>query len=237
MRAAMFRRLLITGCARASTGYCAQLFTRLGLACGHEALFHPGATRDELAPAWPESSAAESSWLAVPFVEQLPSGTVVVHVVRDPERALASLWRIGLFRTQSIYRAFAERHCAALRDGTPMARTARYWTHWNALAERASERTDVRYLRVRAGEFDASTVQRICGLLERDVEAALVRHALASTPSDFNTAGERAKDASVDWSALAGSAIARELSLSAQHYGFEAPDFRARLARSGPCVA
>jgi hypothetical protein len=84
---------LITGCARSGTGYTASLFSELGVPCGHEAVFTPYSTGFE---GW-GTAQGESSWLAVPFVEQLPAGTVVLHQVRHPAAVIGSLLAIGFF--------------------------------------------------------------------------------------------------------------------------------------------
>jgi hypothetical protein len=228
---AMSRRILVTGCARSGTGYCAALLSRVGIACGHEALFTPVAQPAEQ-DGWPSGVEAESSWLAAPFLAQLPRGTLVVHVVRDPAATLRSLWRIGLFRTRSIYRAFAERHCAPLNHGEPIERTAKYWLRWNELVESAQLERGLRYVRVRLEELDEQTVRHIGELAEREIDLASARRALAEISRHTNTAGERAKDTGVDWSALARTELSRALEQLASRYGFEPHSSRALLTRA-----
>ncbi|MCC7015154.1 MAG: hypothetical protein IT454_21515 [Planctomycetes bacterium] len=227
----MSRRILVTGCGRSGTGYFAALLSRLDIACGHEVLFHP--EFQAAGPvAWAEDTPAESSWLAAPFLERLPNGTVVVHLVRQPELVLRSLWRIGLFRTRSIYRSFAEKHCRALQHGTPHEQTVKYWLRWNELVERSRDVRGLRYVRVRLDAVDESTVRWIGELAERDIDPALARRALAEVPLDTNTAGDRGQDCEVDWSALTGSPLRAQTEELAARYGFGPHALRSLLSRA-----
>ena len=227
----MAHRILVTGCARASTGYHAKLLSLAGIACGHEALFNPESALSS-APSWPSHVAAESSWLAAPHLATLPRGTVVLHVVREPRLALASLWRIGLVRTRSAYREFAERHCPALAAGTAQERTARYWLEWNRGIERECARAGLRMLRVRSGETSLALLRELFALAARPFDTAAAVAALAAVPPDTNTAGDRRRDAAVDWSSLAGTELGGQVEALAERYGL-APacfaDWRASL--------
>ena len=106
------REFVVTGCARSGTAYIARLLTALGIECGHEAVFTPytrhfdgfGAVR------------GDSSWLAVPFLDELPAGTVVLHQVRHPDAVVRSL--IGI-------RFFSEDRTAFVRDWRSRVQVAR----------------------------------------------------------------------------------------------------------------
>lgn len=87
------KRFVITGCARSGTGYTASLFTQLGVETGHETVFSP---YTETFAGW-GAAPGESSWLAAPFIDRLPPGTVVLHQVRRPVDVIQSLLGVHFF--------------------------------------------------------------------------------------------------------------------------------------------
>jgi hypothetical protein len=84
---------VVTGCARSGTAYMAAVFSRLGLSCGHEVVFGPRTRRfDGFGP-----QHGDSSWLAAPFLSQLPDDTLILHRVRHPLRVVGSLLGVRFF--------------------------------------------------------------------------------------------------------------------------------------------
>lgn len=73
---------LITGCGRSGTGWAAALFTALGYPTGHEAVFGPDGPGAFHQP--------DSSWLAVPYAAQVPAGTPLLRIMRDPHEVIMS---------------------------------------------------------------------------------------------------------------------------------------------------
>jgi hypothetical protein len=76
------------------------VLSRLGLRCGHEVVFGP-ATRSF--PGF-GTQHGDSSWLAVPFLDQLPTGedgAVVLHRVRHPLKVVRSLLGVRFFDDRS----------------------------------------------------------------------------------------------------------------------------------------
>jgi hypothetical protein len=94
------RPFVVTGCARSGTTYASVALTRLGLRCGHEVVFGP----DTRAFTGFRGQHGDASWLAVPFLDQLPDDTLVLHRVRHPLRVVRSLLGIRFFDDRS--RAF-----------------------------------------------------------------------------------------------------------------------------------
>ncbi len=86
---------VVTGCARSATTYTAQLLSDAGCTCTHEAVFGPHTTAFG---GW-GTAQGDSSWLAVPFLEELPRETVVIHQVREPSKAVDALVRFQMFST------------------------------------------------------------------------------------------------------------------------------------------
>lgn len=71
-----------TGCGRSGTLWTAQFFTGLGFNTLHERQFGPQRQRKFLE--------SEVSWLAMPFLSDLPEKTRLLRVVRDPYAAVIS---------------------------------------------------------------------------------------------------------------------------------------------------
>ncbi len=89
-------RYLITGCGRSGTSFFASALDAAGLHCGHEEVFH----------VWGDNGKPftyESSWYAAPFIAEAEGLTHVLHVVRQPEKVMASFYRIGLL-SPSVWR-------------------------------------------------------------------------------------------------------------------------------------
>jgi hypothetical protein len=187
-------RFVVTGCARSGTLFMAEALHGLGHSCGHEQLFTPETT------ALPEFGDADGdvSWLAAPFLPDLPDGTVVLHQVRDPLATIRSMVGVRMFQTrphplmQLRYRLqyhhirvarpitnarfvrFAARHCPGVFDlPDEVSRAAAYWVRWNRMIEKAGTERDLVYQRYRVEDLD-------------DARLAQLDHVLggAATPDD-----------------------------------------------------
>jgi hypothetical protein len=198
-------RFVVTSCARSGTLFMAQCLSRLGHACGHEALFTPNTT------AVPDFGDAQGdvSWLAAPFLADLPAGTVVVHQVREPLATIRSIVGVRVFQTAphplmdlryrlQSYRVrlarpitnprfvrFADRHCPGLFDiPDEPSRAAAYWVRWHRMIAAAQDRDHLTYERVRVEELDDDRVAQLDRLLGGDAtggEVAKVRAELGSS--------------------------------------------------------
>lgn len=78
--------LVITGTARSGTAYMGALMGGLGLRFGHEEIFGP---RTRAFESWFGQN-GDSSWLAAPFLDQIPEA-LIVHQVRHPLKVVRSL--------------------------------------------------------------------------------------------------------------------------------------------------
>ena len=97
---------VVTGTGHCGTGFIASVMTRLGLNCGHEAIFVP--TKSVW---WPRMDlVGESSALAAPLLGELlrrNPGVRVFHQVRHPARFVRSMFTArGLFAEQNVYGNF-----------------------------------------------------------------------------------------------------------------------------------
>jgi len=215
------RRFLITGCGRSGTGYTASLLNRLGVECGHEVLYEVERLAADRAPGWPADCPGESSWLAVPFLETLPAGTVVLHQVRHPLAVVRSFVRQNFFGRKHAWRSFAVRHCPALGGDDALENTFRYWAHWNRRVERAGELAGLEYLRYRLEDVDRELVARLLERVGHPRSPDEIAAALEETSSTTNTAGDRTGD-SLSWDALTDPSLAREVLALAARYGYDA---------------
>ena len=147
-------RVVVTGTGRSGTGFAAQWLTSAGLPCGHEAFFSvlgwEGAQpqmrrRPELV--------AESSWLAVPWLDKPPlREALLVHQVRHPRRVIESCLRHPPGTTPA-YLEYLERHCPHVaRFHDDLNKAAARWVYWNQRIEEAAEGRESYFWRVEDGE-------------------------------------------------------------------------------------
>lgn len=125
------RPVIVTGCGRSGTAYVAQVIRATGIDCGHERHFNgidpPGPVPTDL---------VESSWLAAPYLHNLPPDSEVVHLVRHPLPVIAS-WLANRSIERRFVRRYLLKHCPqALSGPGPENRVMRYWLEWNQKVER-----------------------------------------------------------------------------------------------------
>jgi len=226
---------LVTGCGRSGTTYIARFLCSLGCKCGHEKLFNPISTQGRLPLPWPDYMPGESSWLAVPYLEALPAGTLVLHQVRSPLGVIRSSVRNRFFdrsqwdktaiQDEQKYReylhiTFIEQHIRGIYTGTPVEKAMKYWLEWNRLAERAEKIPGLRYLRYRVEDIQERLGQ-ILDLIGFRCDKAEVSEALARFPSNYNTRGPVEMDSEIQWSTLPEGTLKQELLQQAQRYGYQ----------------
>lgn len=121
----MTRPFLITGCGRSGTGWAAALLTTLGYPCAHEEQF-----------SWNRSGPlrrSESSWLAVPHLDDLPRDTRVLRIMRDPYQVVQSIMARGFLRHGAdVFDGYVEHHRPDIfTSGTHLGRAIRYVALWD----------------------------------------------------------------------------------------------------------
>jgi hypothetical protein len=176
-------RFVITGAPRSGTLFLAEALARLGHRCGHEEVFNPYVTSTFSFG----SAQGDVSWLAAPFLDRLPPGTIVVHQLRDPLAVITSLVgqrflqtephpmmlaryrlqhhriRVGKPITNPLFIRFAADHCPDVfsYDDEP-TRSAHFWTSWTALIARGADRAGVDVHRVRVEDLDGPALLDLC---------------------------------------------------------------------------
>lgn len=131
-------RFVVTGTGRCGTQWISGVFNRLGLPCGHEAIFSH--TRREN-----KGLVGDSSWMAAPFLGELD--LVVFHQLRHPAKVIRSLTvsaLSGLFQPGQPWGQFFLEHCpeaAEYQEGRAptIAWCAMMWMRWNQMIEPHSD--------------------------------------------------------------------------------------------------
>ena len=138
------KKLLITGCGRSGTLYAAELWQSLGLDIRHERPVPPNGVI---------GADGVASWFMAADDPEPPSGPsvlnyqfdVVIHQVRHPLNVIASMAQF-ILRQGKRAPAYIERHVPEIKLGPDeqkyldprqqlILKAARYWYHWNLLAE------------------------------------------------------------------------------------------------------
>jgi hypothetical protein len=161
------KKLLITGCGRSGTLYTAEVWRSLGLDIQHERPIpsHGSMGRDGAA-----------SWFMAADDTNPPFGPgtsgyqfeLVLHVVRHPLKVTASVAQF-ILQHGAPSPEYIERHAPETRLTSEERRTlepkqqlilqaARYWYHWNQLAEGKADQT------IQVEQLDGS-LQSLCNHL------------------------------------------------------------------------
>lgn len=121
---------LATGVGHSGTGWFSKFMTEVGYPCTHEKQY-------SLKRSGPLES-PDSSWLAVPYLNDLPQRTPVVHLVRDPVRVLNSMLRTNGMKSRpkdsgGVFDSYSYKHLP--QSGKPnlqLDRLMTHITHWDA---------------------------------------------------------------------------------------------------------
>lgn len=156
---------------RSGTGYTAEALNRIGLNCGHEKAFFPGHyvyNRGE--KFW-----GDASWLAVPFLDKMPKGTLILHQTRDPIKTLDSMSARRQLRgnnkpggkgPRGEYTKFLNVHFDNWEsDESQHDRLARFWVEWHLRIEKQADNPDLKYLRFKIEDMNEELLLSIASLI------------------------------------------------------------------------
>jgi glycosyltransferase involved in cell wall biosynthesis len=210
------RRVVVTGCGRSGTGYVSQVLTALGHPCGHEAVFNPHTDGE-----WSFGALqGDSSWMAVPYLSQLPQGTLLLHQVRHPLAVIRSCIGIRMLSEPSPYREFLERHCPEVfAYDAELERAMAYWVYWNRRVEESAG--ELRYARGHLERLDTRFFANISALLGGTAAADTVGARITAVPTHYNA---RMRGSGVSWDTLPAGALRDELLAVAARYGYDVAD-------------
>ena len=172
-------RFVVTGTGRSGTVYMSRLLTSVGIACSHEAVFHP-----EGKPEWGRHR-GDASWLAVPYLDVFDG--YVLHVVRDPLAVVNSYVGIGFFdhdydHSHDRWRAFAEHHAPnvfTLDD--PVTRAMAWYVEWNRRIEPHADR------RIRIEDLTGDDLVDLAQKIGKSLSLDELPDAIASVPTNLNS--------------------------------------------------
>lgn len=118
--------LLVVGSGRSGTGYVARTLTAAGFPCSHEGRWSPAGVVDP--------RPAESSWLAVPHLDEVPDEVPVVLVWRDPVAVVRSFVGLRFWSTPSRYRSAALGWQPDLAELDEVSASLEWWSRTNLRA-------------------------------------------------------------------------------------------------------
>lgn len=128
-------KLLFTGTGRCGTGYIAELFRRLGVNADHELTFGIH-NMPRIDYAIPGNISVSSSWLTVPFLEQIKRDNpelYIIHLVRNPEDVIKSFLGIGFFNGENQYRMYIRDHYDMPAMNAGVGWLSEYWVRANRM--------------------------------------------------------------------------------------------------------
>lgn len=124
---------VIVGFPRSGFRYTAKVLTKLGVLAGHERSFgfNKQHCHSDNAAVW-----GDLSWLATPYISQLPPSTKVLWQTRDPIKSLDSSFAhdgslVGAERIESPYAQFVLRHIPDLQGETEKERMLYWYIAWH----------------------------------------------------------------------------------------------------------
>lgn len=162
--------LLITGLPRSGTVWAREALIACGFHCRSEHVY--GLKQRS----WIARNTAESSWLAVPFVAEVPMP--IVRLVRDPALVLASVMgRDMLVRDDEFgaYRRFVESHLPSIQDHEDhLERAVHFVARWESPLQR------VDHWLVRIEDPSAASMLVAATGFDREVDDHAIRAKLGS---------------------------------------------------------
>lgn len=144
-------RIVVTGCGRSGTQYTALVLQRLGLKATHEKVFKPDL--DPLQPPSPKEindrfeeagSDIEVSWMAAPFLKQLPDDVEVWFQLRDPLKIVRCWKSHYIISVPNDCGRLIRRALPECNHGSEFERSIQYVLGWNRLIE-SSGRVKYKY--------------------------------------------------------------------------------------------
>ena len=176
---------IVASTPRSGTGYAAQLFSAMGMNCGHEKAVSPGSRRYSGTPGiW-----GEASWLAAPLLSDFPKTTVVLHQLRDPIKSVDSMFSRRQLRgkqkpapseaPRGEYTNFLKRYVANWEsEESPVERLVRFWVAWHTLIEEKASSSGLRYFRYRVEDINKDLLLSIADQVGATVSSEQVGEAL-----------------------------------------------------------
>lgn len=181
---------IVVSTPRSGTCYAAEVFSAMGMRCGHEKAINPGIKqyRMECEGIW-----GDASWLAAPLLPDLPKMTLVLHQLRDPIKSLDSMLtrrqlrgktKRGQKGPRGDYTNFLKKHVDNWEsDESPKERLLRFWVTWHTLIEESASSLGLRYFRYRVEDINEGLLLSIADQVGATVSPTQVEEALSVSTS------------------------------------------------------
>lgn len=213
-------RLLIVAPPRSATGYIASLLTKVGIPTGHEKLF----TIKGFVPN--ACYLGDSSWLAVPFINDIPKNTIIIRQLRNPIKSIESLYKIGFFNRKkpSSFVNFARRNLSQLDDIPQLDKCIEFIYQWNKKLSEKKGRIENTY---KIEDIDVGIVKScVTAITESNsVSDTQLENAINSIPTNYNDKKSEKLATNikkVDWRSVSLNAI-NKLKELCEELGYEIP--------------
>ena len=191
----MEKRIIVTGLPKSGTQYMANLLGKLSLRSYHEMIFTHSST--DWPAAWRIDSTTmrqvESSWMTVPFLDQVDGNYIIWHQLRHPLKILQCLTSHLTLMEPSATADFIWQHVPDTRQGTIWERAVHFILEWTRKIEDHAHRLD--YIRYRLEDLDSDqlhTALVLSGYL--NISQANCAYWLVETPRNMNSCHH-----SADW--------------------------------------
>ena len=123
---------VVVGFGRSGFKYMSTVLSKLGVKAGHELSFSHNRQTDhrDTTETW-----GDVSWLATPYIAQLPETTTILWQTRDPIKVLDSCLPgkgslVGKARASGPYARFVARHLPNLEGEDEKERILYWYCHW-----------------------------------------------------------------------------------------------------------
>ena len=206
------RTFVVCGAAHSGAEYTSRVLTALGHPCGHEAVFGP-TTR---VPAFADLQ-GDATWLALPYLDDLPSDAVIFHQIRDPLTVVGALAGTHLLTAPSPYLDVVAEHAPeVLEHPDEISRCMAYWVVWNRRLARHADGARP-YVRYRVEDLTPEAFAQLSDLLGSMQSPVSVQQRL----DQVSAPGDDVRAATVGVAALPDGVLKDDLLALADEFGYQ----------------
>lgn len=164
-------RFVITGIDRIGIRQTSKLLSSLNIKCENEKIFIPRLKINQLSF---QENYGEASCFAAPFLDKLPSETVVLHQTTEP-----LIWINNLLKVSSLwdsgYTNFIDDHCGFFRwkDGYHPIVDMKLYVKWNNMIEKSAQNSNLVYTRYKLEDLDFAKVIELTNLINKPLDSKI----------------------------------------------------------------
>jgi len=209
-------KFIVTGIGRSGTKYTSALLNNAGITCSWEQAFKPNKHNISLL-----KTQGEASWLAAPFISELPKDTVILHQTRNPLEWLNSWLKVSpSWRLQ--FSNFIDDNCGFFRwkDGSHPNTDMRLYVAWNEMIEKAALESNLPYLRYKLEDLDFVKIMEISSLIKSKVSQIHAFNAVKNTDKKTNASKSVDTYVPVTWETLPQGPELTKFKVITEKYGY-----------------